>query len=899
MSSELEDGATDVASAPPCADGADLSSARASVESILLGMHHMKTRLLHTAGWAALLAAATLPAGGAFAQSTATQEQEKIVVTGQRVSLSAGGLATPVQDAKDIAVVDQEYFKTQVPTANAAQLVNLLPGVTYSTEDPTGILSSDFRIHGFDGNHVSIQIDGAPVNDTGNYASFPGEYLIAELTDHINVNMGATDVDSPTASAVGGQINIITKKPSDTFQVIAKGSGGDYNYKRAFVEIDPGDIGGFTSFFSANWADGDKWKGKGEVATEGFDARIYKQLDGKDFLSLSGTFRYNTPTFYQSYSRQNLINVGRDFDYNTIWVPLTIQPGKADVVPSLPATNLATAAGNDTQYWGLHPNPVKFGIIRGSSLFDLGGGFSLTFDPSLFYTLANGGGSTAISESDPRLKGAATTFHCPANAAGAPVGVDLNGDGDCQDTVPLYTPNNTETVRFGVGSSLLWDMDEHNHFQVAYTLDYGRHHQTGQYTFIDLTNGKPDNLFGGINGYGPSVIGADGSILRGRDRFSIAMLNQIAANYLGKFLDNRLHINVGFRAPFFERDLNQHCYTFNGTSAYCDTVAVSAVQNAYNLDLAANRAPGVQETNLNNLLFGRPTGGVQAGQGGVPNFRFPFSQTFNFNQVLPSAGADYHFDDYNQVYVSYAKGFSAPKTDDLYSSSPELVTPETSDEYGAGYRFQTSALTASVNLWETDYKNRIVQSFDPNDSTLSIDRNVGSVTLRGVDLEGAWKATDKLFFYASTSYTNSHINHDYVGTGGVFVPTTGKQLVMTPEWQFAGRAQYEIGGFDIGFQGKYIAKRYVSDVNDSAIGGFAVFDLDTSYEFNLGDHSFKVQGVIDNIFDRDYISRVSTVANVNAVTVPSGTLGASPLTSGPFYFIGAPRTFFITLTAKY
>ncbi len=45
------------------------------------------------------------------------------------------------------------------------------------------------------------------LNDTGNYAIYIGEYMDAAIVDHVTVNTGTTDVDSPTASATGGTIN--------------------------------------------------------------------------------------------------------------------------------------------------------------------------------------------------------------------------------------------------------------------------------------------------------------------------------------------------------------------------------------------------------------------------------------------------------------------------------------------------------------------------------------------------------------------------------------------------------------------------------------------------------------------------------------------------------------------
>ena len=64
------------------------------------------------------------------------------------------------------------------------------------------------------------------MNDTGNYASYVGEYLIPEVTDHIAVNLGATDVDSPSAAATAGTVNIVSKLPDLQPGVIAQSSAG-------------------------------------------------------------------------------------------------------------------------------------------------------------------------------------------------------------------------------------------------------------------------------------------------------------------------------------------------------------------------------------------------------------------------------------------------------------------------------------------------------------------------------------------------------------------------------------------------------------------------------------------------------------------------------------------------
>ena len=102
----------------------------------------------------------------------------------------------------------------------------------------------------------------------------------------------------------------------------------------------------------------------------------------------------------------------------------------------------------------------------------------LTVDPSFQYTLANGGTQQLnLSESDRTLRGTFTTG-----------GVDLNGDGDTLDTVRVMTPSNTNTHRYGLNTSLIWDLDDNHRLRAAYALDFGRHRQTGLYGRVNFSN---------------------------------------------------------------------------------------------------------------------------------------------------------------------------------------------------------------------------------------------------------------------------------------------------------------------------------------------------------------------------------------------------------------------------
>jgi iron complex outermembrane receptor protein len=467
------------------------------------------------------------------------------------------------------------------------------------------------------------------------------------------------------------------------------------------------------------------------------------------------------------------------------------------------------------------------------------------------------------------------------------------------DTVLVYSPNNTQTNRFGVSTSVLYDFDEHNHFQVAYNLDYGNHRQTAAFGIINQQTGFPENVFAGLKGQ--TINTMDGSFVRGRDRFSVAKLDQFSANYIGRYLDGKLHFNVGVRNPMLERQLNQYCYNVNGTSQYCDTIDPALVHTAYNTDLSANRAPGASAAALAALLGTS----VSTGPSGAPNFRFPFKQTYHYQKTLPNAGASYNFTPQHQIYITYSQGFSAPRTDNLYTSSAQTVKPELTDNFGAGYRYQSGQFTASVNPWYSIWNNHIVTTFDRDDPTLSIDRNVGRVTLYGVDIEGAAKIYQDFSIYASISLMHSRLENNYPvlastgpNKGAVFdLPVKGKELVLTPEQTFGLRAEYSHGPFRIGLEGKYTAARFVSDMNDQSIPGFTVLDLDAEWKLEGFGKNTRLALNVDNLTNAVYFAKSGTVSATQPVALGGGNIynASSTIPYNVFYNPGAPITVYGTL----
>ena len=150
------------------------------------------------------------------------------------------------------------------------------------------------------------------------------------------------------------------------------------------------------------------------------------------------------------------------------------------------------------------------------------------------------------------------------------------------------------------------------------------------------------------------------------------------------------------------------------------------------------------------------------------------------------------------MFGSYAKGFSAPRTDNLYRTPIVEVAPETTNTFDAGFRYSSRTVQAQASAWYTKFNNRIVTSFDQIQG-ISVDRNVGSVERIGAEGSIGWSPIEALSLYASATWLSSEVQDDYVNNTVLGVPqivrTKGKELVETPEWMASARINYDFTAY--------------------------------------------------------------------------------------------------------
>ena len=845
----------------------------------------------------------------AFAQSTGTQDVETVVVTGTKVKLSGLMNAQPI--AKERSTITSDFLQTQIAGQTVFQSLNYMPGVNFTNNDPYGSSGGTIRLHGQDGAHISLTLDGMPLNDTGNYAIYTNQMPDPEAVARVSVNQGTTDVDSPTAAAMGGVIAIASDLPHDDFDALGALSFGSFTKQRYLARIDSGTFGPWNTkaFATLSYQDYDKFKGPGHLRKIQGNFNIYQDFGDVGWFSIAGHWNSNRNNSYYGMqcvpstagftaaligktdlisgsdgyvgnpgSTNALDGVGWDRDYQQNCAYSTPVKGTAD--------NTMTTCGN---WYRGKLNPSDTGNLRFHSLWHLLPNLTFTADASLQYVLANGGGIYTFKETNTQLAGSSsggsgtttTPYGCIAGK-----GCDLNGDGDILDTVAAYQPSTTNTRRWGYSSSLIYRFDDNNTFQLAYTLDYGLHRQTGTTTFLNPTNG-PYDPFGGWRDHAHLIYDATGVPLRYRDRKSKAILNQASFDYEGKYFGDTVEASLGFRLPFFERDLNQYCYEQKDSSnAYCTT-----------------QTPGTPNAQGLVTFTGSSTQYVAGGKA-----------TVRYSKFLPHLGLTFlPFGNMHQFFVSYAQEMAAPKTDNLYKSgvnpgatvyTPFLHTkPETSTTYMLGYRYFGDSLEASVVFWNTQIHNRIVSSYD-QDAKQYFDHTIGGANTDGVDVEANYTVTDEITLYANASYDHSRITANipiagtYPGqTTAGFAPTLGKELSDTPPWMFSGRAQYEpTENWKFGIETKYVARRFATEDDAFRVPDYFTVNADITYKLNaLGLEGSSLRFNVDNIFDKHYFSSIST----QTCWTPLASGYSSSCQNFPYAYIGSPRIFEVSLVAVY
>ena len=488
--------------------------------------------------------------------------------------------------------------------------------------------------------------------------------------------------------------------------------------------------------------------------------------------------------------------------------------------------------GSIPGYYGLAVNPFRNAITSLSGSFKLAEDTYLKVQPYFWYGFGNGAlqQQTALSETG--------FLNVSTGKIGA--GVDLNGDGDTLDTVIVARTSVTRTQRPGITAEITKTMGNHQ-LRGGVWYESATHRQTMPAVPVDANGNFNVWMDQG------QIQRPDGSLYQGRNWKTLSTAYQAYLSDAISFMGDRGVLSLGLRAPHVTRDVTSMPYEFFTTG--------------YN----------IQRT---------------------------------YSDVLPQAGVRFNIDRSQQVFMNIGKNFRAAPNYAFTgnnvkvnaSGQVELVTeamPETSVMTDLGYRLQTSQFSLSATFFNSDFKNRQTNAYDPvaDKSTYT---NAGRVNNRGLELEVGSGNFGGFTAYGSLTLQKSKLLDDITVAKGQTIPTTGKQFTQTPESMIGASLQYTQGPFYARLKIKNTGRAYATLMNDEEVPAYTIGDFDAGYSFGkVGMMSnTQLRFNVSNLGDVQY-RNPSSGSVVNAVKVGSTNPGTV------FYYLGAPRFFSVTLSADF
>lgn len=419
----------------------------------------------------------------------------EVEVTGQSVG---SGLMVQEEAAKARSTVTKEALEKMSPAGNGIDKLKYTPGMNVSSDDATGLSGFNFTMRGMKADQIGVTMDGVPVNDSGNYALYPNLLGDPENLEEIFVTQGSSELDAPHIGASGGNIGLVSMRPTKDFGVFAKQTLGSNNLSKSFVRLNTGEYMGLSNYISVSKTESDKWKGKGQLDAEKAELNSLYQFENGD--SINAIFKYHKQE-NNNYATASLAQYDSDHQYEFAETPVYN-----------PTTGVLTTASYKTNW-----NPFENATASVTGRFHLNDDLLLTVAP--YYYWANGGsystyGSpatlyrTTSSQGNYDLSNLQTSAQCTAD--GDPV--------SCR----YYRPSWTETWRPGINTKLTWTLNEEHSLDVGYWYERARQRQTQPFIALN-SDGSPTDIWADSN----KAVDANGNVVQGRNYFTITPVHKL------------------------------------------------------------------------------------------------------------------------------------------------------------------------------------------------------------------------------------------------------------------------------------------------------------------------------------------------------------------------------------
>ena len=410
----------------------------------------------------ALVAATSMTQGMVMAE---TSDSDVGTIGVQGKATAGGGYMVPEESIKGRSTVTKEALDKQAATGNAIDKLKYTPGLNISSEDNTGLSGFRFTMRGMNSDQVGMSVDGMPINDSGNYALYSNLLGDPENIDQIFVTQGAAESDGPHIGSSGGNIGIVTIRPTKETGAFVKQVVGSNATRKTFARLNTGEINGLSNWLSVSHTEGEMWRGSGAVRADKVEWNSFFDAGNGNTANLILKYHEQDNNSYSQLTKAQFQQYGRKYD-------------------PYPATPSVGSNGKYNSYYALAQNPFQTFTAVLNTQFKLADNLALSVIPYYYWGNGSGVGSSSYA------------LNRGSNQGGV----------------------------FDLTTKLTWDLGDHS-LQFGYWYERARQSQTQP--FIPLkSNGKPVDTWPDSNS---AIVDANGNTVQGRDRFTVTPAQKVWA----------------------------------------------------------------------------------------------------------------------------------------------------------------------------------------------------------------------------------------------------------------------------------------------------------------------------------------------------------------------------------
>ncbi|WP_194975714.1 TonB-dependent receptor [Aquiflexum lacus] len=257
--------------------------------------------------------------------------------------------------------------------------------------------------------------------------------------------------------------------------------------------------------------------------------------------------------------------------------------------------------------------------------------------------------------------------------------------------------------------------------------------------------------------------------------------------------------------------------------------------------------------------------GIDYSIAGINNDLREVSGEHQYRFFNPKLGFSYETEKGKTWYASYAVANREPVRRD-FTDSPILETPrhETLQNIEAGIRTQKGNLTYNANFFSMNYRDQLVLTGQLNDVGAYIRENVANSYRAGIELDGAYRVSDKWTFGGNLALSRNKIAEftEYIDDYAApefrqeVIVHTDTDIAFSPNVIAAAIIDYRpFKNFEISLLNKYVGDQFMDNTqNDNRkLNAFFTNDIRLNYSLRprfVKNLEFTV--LVNNIFNQMY-----------------------------------------------